>query len=75
MSIDDPFLYMFTFNISTRSQYQRDSRNNLFCNLFFLHLACDDSGHLSTKIYDKRDDFSFNFKNFPYLCGNINSLS
>jgi hypothetical protein len=30
-----------------------------------------DSGQLSTKIYDKRDDFNFKIINFPNLCSNI----
>ena len=36
-----------------------------------LHLEFDDSGHLSTKIYDKRDDFNFDIVNFPNLDSNI----
>jgi hypothetical protein len=30
-----------------------------------LYLEFDDSGQLSTKTYDKRDDFSFKIINFP----------
>jgi hypothetical protein len=30
-----------------------------------------DSGQLSTKIYDKRDDFNFKITNFPNMCSNI----
>ena len=29
------------------------------------------SGQLSTKIYDKRDDFNFKIINFPNMCSNI----
>ncbi len=36
-----------------------------------LHLEFDDSGQLSTKIYDKRDDFNFKIINFPNMCSNI----
>ena len=36
-----------------------------------LHLEFDTSGHLSTKIYDKRDDFNFKIINFPNLDSNI----
>jgi hypothetical protein len=36
-----------------------------------LHLEIDNSGRLSTKLYDKRDDFTFPIVNFPFLCGNI----
>jgi hypothetical protein len=35
------------------------------------YLKFDDSGHLSTKIYDKRDDFNFKIINFPNMCSNI----
>jgi hypothetical protein len=34
-------------------------------------LEFDDSGQLSTKIYDKRDDFNFKIINFPNICSNI----
>jgi hypothetical protein len=36
-----------------------------------LSLEFDDSGQLSTKIYDKRDDFNFKIINFPNMCSNI----
>ena len=34
-------------------------------------LQFDDSSQLSTKIYDKRDDFNFKIINFPNMCSNI----
>ena len=36
-----------------------------------LYLEFDDSGQLSTNIYDKRDDFNFKIINFPNKCSNI----
>jgi hypothetical protein len=36
-----------------------------------LYLEFDDSGQLSTKIYDKRDDFNFKIINFQNMCSNI----
>ena len=36
-----------------------------------LYLEFDDSGQLSTKIYDKRDDFNCKIINFPNMCSNI----
>ena len=36
-----------------------------------LYLEFDDSGQLSTKICDKRDDFNFKIINFPNMCSNI----
>ena len=36
-----------------------------------LYLEFDDSGQLSSKIYDKRDDFNFKIIYFPNMCSNI----
>jgi hypothetical protein len=36
-----------------------------------LYLEFDDSGQISTKIYNKRDDFNFKIINFPNMCSNI----
>ena len=36
-----------------------------------LHLEIDDRGQLKTKLYDKRDDFTFPIVNFPFICSNI----
>ena len=36
-----------------------------------LYLEFDDSGQLSTKIYDKRGDLNFKIINFPNMCSNI----
>jgi hypothetical protein len=36
-----------------------------------LYLEFHDSGQLSTKIYDKREDFNFKIINFPNMCSNI----
>jgi hypothetical protein len=40
-----------------------------------LYLEFDDSGQLSTKIYDKRDDFNFKIINFPNMYSNITAFS
>jgi hypothetical protein len=39
-----------------------------------LYLEIDDSGQLSTKIYDKRDDFNFKSINFPNMYNNMHRL-
>jgi hypothetical protein len=36
-----------------------------------LYLEFDDSGQISTKMYDKRDDFNFKIINFPNMCSNV----
>ena len=40
-----------------------------------LYLDIDNEGRLKTKLYDKRDDFSFPIVNFPFLCSNIPAAS
>jgi hypothetical protein len=36
-----------------------------------LYLEFDDNGQISTKIYDKRDDFNFKIINIPNMCSNM----
>ncbi|KAK3093042.1 hypothetical protein FSP39_010438, partial [Pinctada imbricata] len=36
-------------------------------------LSYDTDGHMNTSLYDKRDDFNFSIKNFPFLSSNIPS--
>ena len=36
-----------------------------------IFLEYDSKGNLSTKLYDKRDDFSFPIVNFPFMSSNI----
>ena len=36
-----------------------------------LHIELSNQGRLKTKLYDKKDDFSFPIVNFPFLCSNI----
>ena len=36
-----------------------------------IYLEFDDSGQISTKIYDERNDFNFKIINFPNMCSNI----
>ena len=38
-----------------------------------LLLSIESDGQLRTSLYDKRDDFNFNIKNFPFLSSNIPS--
>ena len=38
-----------------------------------IHLAIDSEGQLTTKLYDKRDDFNFPIVNFPFMCSNISA--
>jgi hypothetical protein len=36
-----------------------------------LHLEINNGGRLKTKLYDKRDDFTFSVVNFPFISSNI----
>ena len=46
-----------------------DSPNSAsYLDLFLRH---DGNGHLTTRLYDKRDDFDFSVVNFPFLSSNI----
>jgi hypothetical protein len=50
----------------------KDTTDTASCASFLdFFLKFDDSGQLSTKIYDKRDDFNFKIINFPNMCSNI----
>ena len=40
-----------------------------------LHIEIDSDGRLKTKLYDKRDYFSSQIVNFPFLCSNIPAAS
>ena len=40
------------------------------CNLTYLHLSISND-IVSTKVYDKRDDFNFEIVNFPFLDGDV----
>ena len=40
---------------------------------FTIQSNLDSGGKLSTRLYDKRDDFDFHIVNFPYLSSNIPS--
>ena len=55
-------------------KYFQDGRvratGNSLCTITIMD-EFDDSGQLSTKIYDKRDDFNFKIINFPNMCSNI----
>ena len=42
-----------------------------FASFSDLYLEFDDSGQISIKIYDKRDDFNFTIMHFPSMCSNI----
>ena len=54
------------------SELQLNAANSTGTEIPFLnlHLTISD-GFVSSKIYDKRDDFDFDIVNFPFLDGDI----
>ena len=54
------------------SELQLNKANTSDTEAPFLHLHLSISnGFVSSKIYDKRDDFDFDIVNFPYLDGDV----
>ena len=54
------------------TELQSNKANSSYTEAPFLDLnLCISNGRVSTKIYDKRDDFDFNMVNFPYLDGDV----
>ena len=53
------------FTLANKSDHLAD-----YLDLTFI---IDSGSKLSTRQYDKRDDFDFHIVNFPYLCSNIPS--
>ena len=54
------------------TELQLNKANSTDTEAPFLDLnLCISNGRVSTKVYDKRDDFDFDIVNFPFLDGNI----
>ena len=54
------------------TEFQLNRSNSSDTEAPFLDLnLCISNGTVSTKIYDKRDDFDFNIVNFPFLDGDV----
>ena len=54
------------------TELQFNKANSSDTEASFLNLnLCISNGTISTKIYDKRDDFDFDIVNFPFLAGDV----
>ena len=54
------------------TELQLNRENSSDTEAFFLDLnLCISNGTVSTKIYDKREDFEFDIVNFPFLDGDV----
>ena len=54
----------------TKLQLNRANSSDTEAPFLDLNL-CISNGTVSTKVYDKRDDFDFDIVNFPFLDGNV----
>jgi len=63
------FLHLLSISSGTRSQRTIDYPNS--ASYLDLYLEHDTNGTLTTKLYDKRDDFNFPIVNYPFLDNNI----
>ena len=54
----------------TELQLNRANSSDTEARLFYLN-PCISNGSVSTKIYDKQDDFDFDIVNFPFLDGDV----
>ncbi|MCG8117959.1 MAG: hypothetical protein N0E45_21745 [Candidatus Thiodiazotropha endolucinida] len=71
LNIDNPYFEVMVNQIYP-SDLQLNKANNSDIEAPFLDLHLKISnGFVSTKIYDKRDDFDFNIVNFPFLDGDV----
>jgi hypothetical protein len=57
--------------LSSRVEIKETTDTASSASFLDVYLEYDDSGQLSTKIYDKRGDFNFKIINFPNMCSNI----
>ena len=65
LNIDNPYFEGIVNQIYP-SELQLNKANNSDTEAPFLHLSIS-NGFVSSKIYDKRDDFDFDIVNFPFL--------
>ena len=45
-----------------------------YSSYFNLHLEIDNGGRVKSKLYDKRDVFTFSIVNFPFISSNIPAI-
>ena len=71
LNIDNPYFDRFVSQIHpSELQLNKANRSETEAPFLDLHLSIS-NGFVSSKIYDKRDDFDFDIVNFPFLDGDI----
>ena len=71
LNIDNPYFEGMVNQIyPTELQLNKVNTSDTEAPLLKLHLSIS-NGFVSSKIYDKRDDFDFDIVNFPFLDGDV----
>ena len=71
LNIDNPYIEgMVNQNYPSELKLNKANTSDTEAPFLDLHLSIS-NGFVSSKIYDKRDDFDFNIVNFPFLDGDV----
>ena len=71
LNIDNPYFEGMVNQIyPSELQLNKDNTSDTEALFLDLHLSIS-NGFVSSKIYDKRDDFDFDIVNFPFLDGDV----
>ena len=71
LNIDNPYFEGMVNRIyPPELQLNKANSSDTEAPFFYLHLSIS-NGFVSSKIYDKRDDFDFDIVNFPFLDGDV----
>ena len=71
LNIDNPYFEQMVGQIyPTELQLNKANSSDTEASFLDLNLPIT-NGKVSTKIYDKRDDFNFEIENFPFLDGDV----
>ena len=72
LSINNPDFAKYIQDIYPKELELKETTENVnMCTYLDLTLFRDDNNQLKSKIYDKRDEFSFHIVNYPFLDSNI----
>ena len=70
LNIVNPYFEGMVIQISREWQLNKANTSDTEAPFLDLHLSIS-NGFVSSKIYDKRDDFDFDIVNFPFLDGDV----
>ena len=71
LNIDNPYFELMVGHINpTELQLNKENSSDTEAPFLYLNLSIT-NGIVSSKIYDKRDDFNFEIVNFPFLDGDV----